>query len=160
MPIIKKLLGHKWEWCVFWNQDFDVPKLRAENINITAPILDAMWLFHWFQPSLPKSLGFASSYLNDMREWKSLGSLQPEFYSCLDSAVTFENAERLIAAMRESNQWDVYLRHQQELDPILKEMGESGILLDLKAQDKFRKIMEQQREKGIEKVFAVLPPRS
>jgi hypothetical protein len=147
---------------VFWNADYDVPRLKDEGFSIRSEILDAMWMWHWYRTRLPKSLGSVAPFWTTMEEWKSQGGMYPELYSCMDSDAQIQCTYGTRDCLQREGQhrWDSFVKHFLQLDPILKHMGRgehSGLLVDLDAREKFKEMMEEQKGKAQRKLDQLVP---
>ena len=129
---------------VFWNQAFDVPRLRANGVTFTGEIQDAMWAWHFLQSDLPKSLGFVAPFYTDVAPWKHLSDLNPAFYSAMDAAVTMACYLGIKADLERESRWDIFLRHYVQALPLLERMGQAGICVDREQQERFKLRMEQE----------------
>lgn len=133
---IQELFDHPWDWLVWWNADFDVPRLAAHGYKFKSKHLDAMWAWHFLQSDVPKGLGFVAPFYTKMREWKSLSSKKPSYYSCCDSDATMTIAVPVIDQLKRQGQFDIFVRHYIDLRPILDQATAKGILVD--TEEKFR----------------------
>jgi len=132
-------LPHK---LVFWNADFDVPRLKAKGMRIKAEIVDAMYMWHFLQSDLPKSLGFVATFYTNMPEWKSTSDHYPEYYSCCDADAQIQCANGIRADLEKEGRFDQFMRHHTQLQPILQEMGQAGVLLNQDKRTEFRAAMK------------------
>jgi DNA polymerase I-like protein with 3'-5' exonuclease and polymerase domains len=121
---------------IFWNQAFDVPLLRAAGCPVKGTIIDAMWMWHWFQSDLPKRLGFAAPLLVNVAPWKHLSHERPALYSALDSAITGDCWQKLVEILTEQGRLDEFSRQCTQMLPINQSMTDAGILIDTAAQTK------------------------
>ena len=80
---IQELLLVNAPFITFWNEKFDVPRIKAKGLKIGPKIVCSMYMWHFLQSDLPKGLGFVASLFTQLKEWKSLSNSYPEFYSCL-----------------------------------------------------------------------------
>lgn len=114
---------------VYWNgRNFDIPRLVANDCAVNGPGIDGMDLLHWLEPGFPMGLGFAATILTpDVRAWKHLSGVNPEYYSAVDSDV----ALRCVLTMRrqaiEEGRWETFRKHFIELGDILKRMSNRGV---------------------------------
>ena len=80
---------------VGWNShEFDNPRVRAAGWKIDGhKLIDARWLWHFLQPTLPQSLGTVTTFYTRIPEWKSIGSsrgTEDELYSAIDAWATVQ----------------------------------------------------------------------
>jgi uracil-DNA glycosylase family 4 len=144
IPMVQELFLLASPFMVFWNQAFDVPRLKSKGITIGPRLLDGMWLFHFLQSDVPKGLGFVSTFFTRLREWKSTSDEQPERYSCTDSDAAITNTYRIRDQLRKERRFDRFVEHCVELDPVLEKMSENGIKVDLKKREDFRKAVDDE----------------
>jgi uracil-DNA glycosylase family 4 len=162
LPWIEKILGLATPYLVFWNADFDVPRLKGRGIkfNPTTKILDAMWMWHFLQSDLPKGLGFVSTFYTPLREWKSRSSTDPELYSCIDSDAAITNTYAIRELLVGQRRFNRFLSHYVELDMVLKSMGRgehSGVLIDKKGKEEFRTELNEQLDAIEKRIQNVVP---
>jgi DNA polymerase I-like protein with 3'-5' exonuclease and polymerase domains len=119
--------------CVLWNGGFDSPRLSRAGCPIKGKIIDGMWMFHFLQSDLPKSLEFVAPFYTDVAPWKHLSQAEPAFYNATDNDVTL----RCYYAMREwlvrQGRWERFIRHCSDTAEILGEMSTAGVLIDVAA---------------------------
>jgi uracil-DNA glycosylase family 4 len=87
---ILSLEGRKVGWN---NWRFDDPALRAAGVRICGKIHDLMWMWHHYQPDLPRGLQFACAMQGPEVwrpthrwpwPWKNLDKVSPAFYGIVD----------------------------------------------------------------------------
>lgn len=115
---------------VFWNQSFDLPRLRAAGAAPSGAVVDAMWAWHFLQSDLPKALGFVAPFYYCGPPWKHLSTGQPEFYSAMDSAVTATVWRGIQADLARQGRLAAFERHSTATLPILDRMGRAGLAVD------------------------------
>lgn len=72
------------ERTAFWNQTFDKPRLQAEGLGFGSTV-DAMLVWHFLQPNLPKALGAAAPFFWRGQPWKHMDKENPALYNALDA---------------------------------------------------------------------------
>jgi len=154
---IQDILSLSQQYLVFWNADFDVPRLKAHGMKIRQKVVDAMYMWHFLQSDLPKSLGFVASIYTKMPEWKSMSYTAPEYYSCCDADAQIRCTNGIVADLKKQGRFDTFMRHHTELQPILNEMGQSGVLLDQEKRKEFRAAIEEDRRKIDEEIQKAVP---
>ena len=96
-------------------------------------MIDTMWMFHFLQSDLPKSLEFVAPFYTDVAPWKHLSQAEPAFYNATDNDVTL----RCYIAMRDwlirQGRWARFQRHCSDTAAILGEMSAAGVLVDVAA---------------------------
>lgn len=145
IPGIQAIMSLPFERHVYWKASFDVPRLKGAGILMDdRKILDAMEMWHYLHSDLPKNLAFVTPFFSRMPEWKSKSDAFPEYYSCCDADAEITCAYGIRDELRKLGKLDVFMRHQVELDPILKQMSRNGILIDRNAQSAFREKMQSE----------------
>jgi DNA polymerase I-like protein with 3'-5' exonuclease and polymerase domains len=118
---------------IFHNAGFDCPRLVRARCIPQGRVIDTMWMFHFLQSDLPKSLEFVAPFYTDVAPWKHLSQAEPAFYNATDNDVTL----RCYYAMREwlvrQGRWERFLRHCSDTAEILGEMSTAGVLIDVEA---------------------------
>lgn len=150
------VLSLPWSYTVFWNQEFDVPRLQSKGCTV-GKVLDAMYLFHWLQSDLPKGLGYVSTFFTELSEWKSLSDELPEYYSCKDSDATIQCADAIRALLITQGRFDSFIRHYVDLQPFVQSMAQTGVLIDPVQQEKFRGEVQKELDRLDEEVQKAVP---
>lgn len=127
---------------VFWHMGFDVPRLEYNGIEMGGRIVDAMWLWHFLQPDLPRGLGHVATYYTDLPEWKSQAAARPEWYSCCDAYATANVYEGVREDLRKRGMLDIAERHVTALLQVLRRMRQRGILVDKEALERFKDFLK------------------
>ena len=161
--LIEKLLclpGQCNSKLVFWNEAFDVPRIKAEGISLAENnLVDAMVMWHYLQSDVPKSLGFVAPFYTDLPEWKSLGQSQPQRYSCMDSDATVQCAHGIRDALIVEKRYRVFDRHHIQLNPILINTAQHGLLVDDEARKNFSKKLEVDSVRLDKELQALVPDK-
>lgn len=142
---------------VYWNGDYDVPRLEFNQCSQKGRLIDAMWLFHFLFPDLPRSLGSAASFYTTLGEWKSLSSTEPELYSCLDSYGTALCYLGIRRHLKEKGMWETAWRHVVLLQQVLRKMRNRGLIIDLTALEKFKAKLKEDMAVLQEKINTLVP---
>ena len=124
--------------CVLWNGGFDSPRLARAGCPIKGKIIDGMWMFHFLQSDLPKSLEFVAPFYCDVAPWKHLSQAEPAFYNATDNDVTLRCYEAMKAWLVRQGRWERFLRHCSDTAEILGEMTTAGVLIDVEARNRPR----------------------
>jgi uracil-DNA glycosylase family 4 len=132
---------------IFWNANFDVPRIEYNGLEIGGRIVDAMWLWHFLQPDLPRGLGHVATYYTDLPEWKSKSSSAPAWYSCCDAYATSNIYLGVRRDLESRGMWYLADRDVTELLQVLKRMTKRGICIDLEALERFKKFLENELSK-------------
>lgn len=115
---------------LFWNFDFDVPRLEDADCSVNGRIVDVMWLFHFLFPDLPRGLGNVAPFYTNVPEWKSQSQAQPEYYSAMDSYVTGRVYEGILKHLESRGMLQIADRHVTQLLQVLRRMGRRGVSID------------------------------
>src|SRR5208283_1303409 len=119
--------------CVLWNGGFDRPRLARAGCPIKGKVIDGMWMFHFLQSDLPKSLEFVAPFYTDVAPWKHLSQAEPAFYNAMDNDVTLRCYEAMRGWLERQGRWERFLRHCSDTAEILGEMSTAGVLVDVAA---------------------------
>jgi uracil-DNA glycosylase family 4 len=129
---------------IFWNANFDVPRLEYNGVAINGRVVDAMWLWHFLQPDLPRGLGHAATYYTDLPEWKSKAASQPAWYSCCDAYATANVYLGVREHLASRGMQQVAENDVVELLQVLRRMNQRGILVDKEALERFKKYLDNE----------------
>lgn len=140
---IHNILSLPWPYVVYWNQEFDVPRLQSKGCAV-GNVLDAMYMWHFLQSDLPKKLGYVSTFFTELREWKTLSDKFPEYYSCKDADATIQCTYKIRDLLQQQGRLDSFVRHYVELQPHIVSMGNTGVLVDREQQQNFRREVEAE----------------
>ena len=154
---IEAMLALPWRWLVWWNKEFDVPRITSKGVQMTDHHLDAMEAWRWAQSDVPHGLGFAATFFTEVREWKSLSSQMPEFYSCKDSDVLLQCFKGIKALLEKEGRWDAFIEHVVEVDPLLKVMGRAGVPVDMEKRAEFRARLEGELDEIDREIQQAVP---
>lgn len=130
-----------------WNcLAFDLPRLRAEGIEVGGRVYDYQDGWHLLQSDLPKGLEWVSSFYTDYAPWKHLSEQSLARYAAIDVDVALQNARGIEADLRKAGQWTLFERHVVDLMPLLARAGRRGNRIDLTYQAAL--VADMQAEKG------------
>jgi DNA polymerase I-like protein with 3'-5' exonuclease and polymerase domains len=106
------------------NSPFDIPRLRANGVNIPDAVLERLVFDTMFgavviQPDLHKALGRVASLYLDCGPWKwrSLIDADQRRYSALDAHITALLARQEAAVMKSLGTWDLFMGHGEHPGP-------------------------------------------
>jgi uracil-DNA glycosylase family 4 len=157
MEGIKRLLasaGPK----VTWNGwHFDEPTLRREGLEILGESHDGMWAWHLYQPDLDMGLEFVSSFATDFLPWKHLNSSQPELYSAIDPDAAIQNFLYTKKVLERAGQWDLYMRHVVQMEPIWRAAGSAGVHINIPKQTELREHLDMLGAQLTAEVQSMVP---
>ena len=130
-----------------WNcLAFDLPRLRAEGIEVGGRVYDYQDGWSLLQSDLPKGLEWVSSFYTDYAPWKHLSEQSLARYAAIDVDVALQNARGIEADLRKAGQWTLFERHVVDLMPLLARAGRRGNRIDLTYQAAL--VADMQAEKG------------
>jgi len=127
--LAKGLLETSRPKCV-WNEAFDVPRLRANDVEVEGRVYDTMWAYHLLKPHLPYSLKYAATFWTDLPQWKHQSSSRPAWYSAVDSDALMRVHIAVERELRREKRWDLYERHVVDVSQVLRGMSTYGIGVD------------------------------
>ena len=153
---IESILALPWAYTVFWNQEFDVPRLQSKGI-VLGKVLDAMYMWHFLQSDLPKGLGYVSTFFTELSEWKSLSEELPEYYSCKDSDATIQCTLKIRKLLEDQGRLQWFIRHYVDLMPHVVSMQQTGVCIDPVQQEKFRGEIQHELERIDNEIQTVIP---
>lgn len=140
---VQKYLGNPKYTKYAHNATFDVPRLRDAGAPVVPPIFDTMIGGQLLQPDLPKALGKMASLYLDAHEWKSAYETDPDFYSAKDAFMTMRLGWQIAQKLRDTGMTDLAWKLMDTL-PILLEMNEQGIRVDLHRAGKWADDLKQK----------------
>lgn len=132
----------------FWNGDnFDVPRLEANDVKVCGKIYDAMQCWHFLEPALPMGLKYAATfYCPEMGAWKLEAGSRPELYSAADSDVLLRCFNGIRTQLVEEGRWDTFDRHFVQLAQLLRKISLRGVRVDTEKRDVARVDFEKRRD--------------
>lgn len=142
---------------VMWNCSFDEPRLIANGALINGEVIDAMWMWHFLQSDLPKSLGFVSPFFSDLPAWKHLSDSDLPLYSAMDSDATYRCFVGIKDALTRKGRWEAYQLHCQQTGNILKRMGPRGLLINADRQLSLKARLEAEYVAEYAKLQGLVP---
>ena len=137
---IESMLGLPWAFVLWWNKEFDIPRIKSKGILIAGTPLDGMELWRFAQSDISGhyGLGSCATFFTELKAWKHLSGANPEFYSCRDSDATVQCVRGLEKLLQKEHRWSDFIRHIVDVDPLLAIMGRSGVLIDQTQRTAFR----------------------
>ena len=125
---IRTLLASPFFSKVFWNKNYDIPRLEINGCPIALPYHDFMDAWHVLQSDLPRGLGFVSPFYQKRPPWKHMSDESPGEYAAEDAVRTLINAYSIQEDLVKMGMWDSYYRHIYQLDTLaLKPAEEIGL---------------------------------
>jgi DNA polymerase len=142
---------------VFWNINYDVPRLRKNGIR-PHDYWDFMDAWHMLQSRLPRGLGFVAPFYSRFGAWKHLSSTQPGQYAAIDALQTIRCTVGIERDLEQAGQWDSFERHGHDLDvTALKPAEDVGLPVDKKALEDLQDELEKERQRIHAGIDALIP---
>lgn len=143
----------------FWNGDnFDVPRLEANDCPVKGKIYDAMQCWHFLEPALPMGLKYAATfYCPEMGAWKLEAGSRPELYSAADSDVLLRCFNGIRTQLVEEGRWDTFERHFVQLAQLLRRMSLRGVRVDPGKRSEARVDFEKRRDSLVRELQDSIP---
>lgn len=130
LPWIKRALLTRTVKC-FWNEKYDLPRLRYHDYTPDGKILDFMWGWHVLQSDLPRGLGFVAPFYSDAGPWKHLFGAGFLKYCAMDGVQTLRCAHGIARDLQRNGQWEAFYRHVYRLETLALQPSERvGLLVD------------------------------
>jgi DNA polymerase I-like protein with 3'-5' exonuclease and polymerase domains len=156
---ITRYLCSRPEPTLFWNRAFDKPRLESNGVAFKGPVYDMMFAWHVLQPDLPMAINYVGSiFLPHYPRWKYQNHSRPAYYSAVDSAALFDLATVIEAGLKETNQWDYFIRHVHSIMDCTDEMTKPGIPVDFEARKSLSLHLVEQQDKALAAIQEVVPP--
>ena len=133
------------------------PGFCAAGAPVGGKVIDAMWMWHWLQSDLPKSLGFVAPLLMAMRPWKHENALRPAYYSAMDSAVTMDCYLKIKELLHREGRFEEFDAECTAIIPLVEAMGAAGLLIDREHQATFKLKLEGERDALCEQIQPLIP---
>ncbi len=120
---------------LFWNADYDVPRLRYAGHTLMGQtdgkVWDLMWAAHVLQSDLPLGEGFWAPFYSDAPAWKHLFADDFGTYRAFDAFQPLRIAHGLVADLVAEDRWHVFRRHIVDLDRLaLRPAVDLGLRVD------------------------------
>jgi uracil-DNA glycosylase family 4 len=147
-----------------WNSwGFDDKLLRVHGCELGGELHDLMWMWHRYQPDLPRGLQFgASCFLPEGEPWKHLAGRHTtrgvdDFYGAKD---VFEPATfwpMLESELKRAGAWRSYDRHARRLDIVLRSMSKRGIPVNDQRRMELGREVEISRDQAFLEIQELVP---
>lgn len=108
-----------------WHFDNDI--LKANDTQINGKIIDTLWMYKHWNPSLPRGVQSVASMFGFPFPWKHLYGVNLPFYGCADVDAVQYILAYLPKAMKDAGVFGGYARHVVKLNTILAKATERGI---------------------------------
>lgn len=143
---------------VWWNYNYDIPRLTYNQAKPAGLNLDFMWAWHLVQSDLPRGLGYVAPFYSRFGPWKHLSSSNPGRYAAIDAVQTLRVAFGVTRDLRKNGQWDTFLRHVTQLDErVLNPAHRIGIEVDTARLAEFKADLLAKEEKLQDEVRRRVP---
>lgn len=157
LPLIKKCLDTSMAK-IFWNERFDVPILRQNDMKVEGVVVDAMQGWHMLQPNLPMGLGFVAPFYCKIGPWKHLSSTAPGRYAAIDAAATLRCAYGIGSDLASEKRWDSFDKYMTKFDrDVLHPAEDIGLLIDRVEVKKLQETLAAQVAEMEQKIKTQIP---
>lgn len=156
IEVIREILRRSHIRAGFNNWSFDDPVLRANDIDVESTD-DAMVMFGFAQPDLPKNLQGAAQWCGFPFPWKALGETDLELYGCVDVDATLCVYQFLRAQLEREGRWETYRRYFREVWPILRDMANRGVPVSEERRGELKALIAREDLRVTAAVRAIVP---
>lgn len=139
------------------NIGFDAPRLRREGVIVPEPWWDTMYAALLLQPDLLKGLNGVIPLYLDAQRHKHLSDAEPARYNALDTIRELELYHVLREHLVHTGQVDLFENTMMRALPVLVEMGEQGVRMDLERQVTWTAALEQRRADALAEWYVRAP---
>lgn len=117
-----------------WNKYADWEHLKAAGHTLGGIMaIDLMWLWHYLQSDLPRSLGFVAPMASDFGPWKHWAKVKAREgeYAAADGLQTWRVGKWLVDAAIKHHLWEIFIRDWHERDEyVLRPAHDMGVPID------------------------------
>ena len=156
IAVIKTILEGAWVKFGFNSWNFDDQVLSANGIDV-GETDDAMVMFGFAQPDLPKNLQASAQWCGFGFPWKALGETDLEFYGCADVDATLCVYQTLRAQLEREGRWETYRRYFREVWPILHDMANRGVPVSEERRGELKALIEREDQRVTVAVREIVP---
>jgi DNA polymerase family A len=156
VDIIRRILGSVRTRVGFNNWSFDDPVIAANGIDV-GETDDAMVMFGFAQPDLPKNLQAAAQWCGFPFPWKSLGETDLEFYGCADVDSTLCVYQFLRVQLEREGRWETFRRYFAEVWSILRDMASRGVPVSEERRSELKALIEREDQRVTAAVRGIVP---
>lgn len=142
--------------------------------SIKGTIHDGMWLWKWLNQDFVKTgraLQFATPFASpEFPLWKHLSKIDETLYGCYDPDAAlrcFTHTKKVLTTVGKlrngrllpttKSLWEGYIDDVVKLRPILKDMQKRGFPVDIEEREKFRQLLEAEKEKVLAELQEMYP---
>jgi uracil-DNA glycosylase family 4 len=129
--------------------DFDNPILRNHGFVINGRVDDTMWMQHHMQADIPIGLQYTASFYGFPFAWKHMSGSNFEFYGIADVTSVQYIMEQLPKKLKERGMWEGYDKYVYGLKPVLVDIQDRGIPINVEKQQAFGLEIEAFDDKGV-----------
>lgn len=157
LPLIQRLLDAPGVQC-YWNQRYDVPRLKHNGMSLGGTMIDFMWAWHMIQSDLPMGLGFVAPFFSRYGAWKHLSGDDPAKYAAIDAVQTLRCAIKIAEELKKNDQWEMFYRHAVVMDrEVLEPAEEIGLLVDKEGLEEFKATLTSTKDDITTKIQDLVP---
>lgn len=141
-----------------WNSDdFDSPILRQAGFAINGDNIDLMWMMHHQSADLPLGLQYCASFAGFPFAWKNYSNTNLAFYGIADVTSLHYLYEYLKKQLTTRGMWDGYWNYVYKLKPILIDIQDRGLPINVEKQTKFGEEIDVRKTEIIEELKPLIP---
>lgn len=144
---------------VFWNAQYDLPRLVVNGYTVNGRIVDAMWLWHFLYPDLPKALGHVTPYIMNVPEWKSKAQNSDTYYGCMDAFTTANVYEEVERRLDKFGMKEVASRHVTDILAVLRKMRARGVTVDVPRLGRLQDRLEKEQAEIQTRINLLVPEK-
>lgn len=142
---------------VFWNDRYDVPRIKKAGHRIEGRIIDAMWWWHVLQSDVPRGLGYATPFFSNLGAWKHLGS-ESGTYRCLDAINTLRNFFGIVGQLQQEGMLRVADRYVSLIDQLaFRPSEEVGLRANPERAEEFNTHLTTEEERLYSEIQGIVP---
>lgn len=157
ISILQELLDASNETVEWATNHFDSRRLAAAGLRLPDRNVSALWAWHWLQSDLRKGLEYVAPFFGACTPWKHKNVSDPAYYSAVDSLEGRRCYQGTMAALKAHGRWDSFDRHCIQADPILQQMGRTGILIDPAERESFMGVLRSEHDAAFNELQTVVP---
>jgi len=137
---------------------FDQPILERNGFVINGAHDDTLWMWHHSQPDSPASLQWVASFYGMWGPWKQMAAGEPELYGCADVDAVQRIMAQLPSDLKSMGLWESYVKFVRDFHPILRDMQNRGMKIDLDKRDAFQNQEETIVAEFEQRIQELIPP--
>lgn len=157
IDILQRVIAASGEVVEWATNHFDTKRLRAAGLTLPARCVSALWAWHWLQSDLRKGLEYVAPFFGACTPWKHKNISDPAYYSAMDSLEGRRCYVGTQTALKAYGRWNSFERHCIMADPVLQQMGRTGILIDPVEREQFMGVLRQEHDTAFAELQTVVP---